>query len=335
MFRLLLGLVASLIAVVAPAIAQTVPVRIGYIPVLGTAQLFVADREGWLKQAGLDARFIPFDSGPNMIQALASGKLEIYVAGVAPLAVARSKGIDVKVVAATAIEEMTTVAGPRLAAFFKPGVTPAEAFKAFAAANGRPANLATQPPGSVPHTTLNHWLFVANQVAPSDVRITTMGIDATQQAVLAGAVDGATLREPAVTIVRSRDPAIKIVALGGDMFPDQPGTVVAVQAAFLDAHRKEIGMLVAAIVRANAKIKADPGSVVPAIEASLGKGLVSQDLILAALHSPATKFTADPDLIVASTKAMQAYQVKLGTLDKEYPLENLFDDSFYKQAAPK
>ncbi|MCW6507330.1 ABC transporter substrate-binding protein [Lichenifustis flavocetrariae] len=335
MFRLMIGLLACLYAAIAPATAETVPVRIGYIPVLGTAQVFVANREGWLKDAGLDVRFIPFDSGPNMIQGLASGKLEIYVAGVAPLAVARSKGVDVKVVAATAIEEMTTVAGPRLAAFFKPGVSPADAFKAFAQANGRPASMATQPPGSVPHTTLNHWLFETSKVATSDVRIITMGIDATQQAVLAGAVDGATLREPAVTIVRERDPHIKIVALGGDMFPSQPGTVIAIQGAFLKAHPVEVEKLVAAIIRANDQIQADPASVVPAIEASLGKGLVSNDLILAALRSPASKFTVDPDLIVASTKAMQAYQVKLGTLDKEYPLDDLFDDSFYKRAMSK
>ena len=320
------------LALALPAAAQTIPVRIGFIPVLGTAQIFVADHEGWLKDAGLEPRFIPFESGPNMIQALASGKLEIYVAGVAPLAVARSKGIDVKVVAATAIEEMTVVAGPKLAAFFKPGVAPADAFKAFARDIGRPAKLATQPPGSVPHTTLNHWLFEVVKTAPADVQIVTMGIDATQQAVLAGAVDGATLREPAVTIVRSRDPANAIVALGGAMFQNQPGTVVAVQGAFLAAHPAEIEKLVAAVVRATDKIKADPAIAVPSIEASLGKGLVSKDLILAALRSPASKFTADPDVIVESTRLMQAYQVKLGTLDKEYPLTGLFDDRFYKKA---
>ena len=335
MLRVIFALVACCFALARPATAETVPVRIGYIPVLGTAQVFVAEREGWLKEAGLDVRFIPFDSGPNMIQALASGKLEIYVAGVAPLAVARSKGIDVKVVAATAIEEMTTVAGPKLAEFFKPGVAPADAFKAFAQANGRPANVATQPPGSVPHTTLNHWLFETGKVAPSDVRIVTMGIDATQQAVLAGAVDGATLREPAVTIVGTREPRIKIVALGGDMFPSQPGTVVAIQGAFLKEHGPQVQKLVAAIVRADAQIRSQPASVVPAVQASLGKGLVSDDIILAALRSPASKFTVDPDVIVASTRAMQAYQVRLGTLDKEYPLEDLFDNSFYKQAMSK
>ncbi|WP_204313538.1 hypothetical protein, partial [Klebsiella michiganensis] len=64
-----------------------------------------------------------------MIQALASGTIDIYVAGVAPLGVARARGIDIKVVATTAVEEMTAVVTPKLARFFEAGVPPAEAFK--------------------------------------------------------------------------------------------------------------------------------------------------------------------------------------------------------------
>ena len=32
---------------------------------------------------------------------------------------------------------------------------------------------------------------------------------------------------------------------------------------------------------------------------------------------------------------MQAYQVKIGSLDKEYPLDGLFDPSFYEKAVGK
>ena len=66
-----------------------------------------------------------------MIQALASGTIDVYVAGIAPLAVARSKGIDVRVVAATAVEEMVFVAGPKLAPYFESAPNKAEALRAF------------------------------------------------------------------------------------------------------------------------------------------------------------------------------------------------------------
>ena len=323
---------ASLFA--APVAAQT-PLRVGYIPVLGTAQIFIAEQQGWLKEAGLDVKFTTFESGPNMISALASGTLDVYVAGVAPLAVARSKGVDVKVVASTAIDEMTVIVGGKLAEGFKPGANTAQVFKDFKAANGKPARLATQPPGSVPHTTLNHWLYEVSKVEKSDVEVLSMGIDATQQALLAGAVDGSTLREPAVTVSLQRDSKLKLVALGGQMFPKQPGTVVGVSGAFLTKNPDSVQKLVDAIVKATALIKSDPKTASVAVEKALGKGLVDNATFLKALTSPASTFVADPLAITESTKAMQTYQVKIGTLDKEIPLDGLFDGAFYAKATAK
>lgn len=331
--RSFLPLVAALTLglATAPAAAQTT-VRVGFIPVLGASPIFIVDKEGYAKQAGLDFKFTAFESGPVMIQALASGTLDVYVAGVAPLGVARSKGIDVKVVAATAVEEMTVAAGGKLSPYFKEGVAPAEAFKAFRAATGKPARLATQPPGSVPHTTLSNWLNEVTKTDKADVDVVPMGIDATQQALLSGAVDGATIREPTDTIVQQRDKRIKIVALGGQMFPDQPGTVVAVSGAFLQKNPEGVQKIVDGIVKAVNLIKTDPKRVAPAIEGALGKGLIDTDTIVAALASPASKFEANPSVIIDATKKMQAYQVSIGTLDKDVPLDGLFDPSFYAKA---
>lgn len=315
-----------------PAQAQT-QVRVGVIPVLGVAPIFVVDKEGLAKQAGFDLKFTTFESGPAMIQALASGTLDIYVAGVAPLGVARSKGIDIRVITATAIEEMTVAAGPKLAPYFKQGVTSAQALKDFKAATGKAARLATQPPGSVPHTTLVHWLNEVIKADKADYDIVPMGIDATQQALLAGAVDGATIREPTDTIVQARNPAIKIVALGGEMFPNQPGTVVAVSGAFLTKNRDGVQKLVDALVKADQLIKSDPKRVAPYVEAAIGKGIVETAIIEKALVSPASKFTADPRVIMEATAKMQSYQVSIGTLEKDVPLDGLFDVSFYEKAA--
>ena len=311
--------------------AQTL--RVGIIPILGAAPVIVLDKEGWAKQAGLDLTFITFESGPNMIQALASGTLDVYVAGVAPLAVARAKGIEVKVVTATAVEEIVMVAGPKLAGYFKPGISAGDALAAFKAEEGKAARLATQPAGSVPNTTLQHWLWEVAKTYKENAEVVPMGIDATQQALLTGAVDGATIREPAVTIVMQRNPGIKIVALGGEMFPNQPGTVVALSAK-VTKDPKLSQTIVDLVVKAVDLIKSDPDRVAPHIEAVLGKGIVDTATIRAALTSPASKFVADPDSIVEATRLMQAYQVKLGSLDKEYPLEGLFDASYFKRAKP-
>lgn len=317
-----------------PAAAQTVA-RTGIIPVLGVAPILIVDKEGWAKDAGLDLKFTTFESGPLMIQALASGTLDVYVAGVAPLGVARSKGIDIRVVTSTAVEEMTVAAGAKLSLFFKPGVSSAQALKDFRAANGKPARLATQPPGSVPHTTLVHWLSQVIKADKADFEILPMGIDATQQALLTGAVDGATIREPTDTIVQQRDSRIKIVALGGEMFPGQPGTVVAVSGAFLAKNPDAVQKLVDGLVKADALIKSNPKRVAPYVEAALGKGLIDTAIIEKALASPASKFAADPRAIMEATARMQTYQVSIGTLEKDVPLDGLFDPSFYIKAAAR
>ncbi len=313
--------------------AAPVAARIGVIPILAAAPVFIADREGWLRAAGLNTSYTTFESGPNMIQALASGTIDIYVAGVAPLGVARARGIDIKVVSTTAVEEMTAVVTPKLARFFEAGVAPAEAFKRYRATTGQAARMATQPAGSVPNTTLQHWLWEVTKTDKADATVVPMGIDATQQAVLVGAVEGATIREPAVTIVTQRDPGIKIVALGGEMFPNQPGTVVAVTAAFLQREPEKVQALVSGVVKAVALIKTDPAKVAPHVEQALGKGIVDVATIAKALVSPASKFTADPRSIIEATAALQRYQVKLGSLDREVPLDGLFETRFFERAS--
>ena len=332
MFRRLAGATVALLFVSTLAVAQTVPARVGVIPIVGASPLFVANGKGWAKEAGLDIKITTFESGPNMIQALASGTIDVYVAGVMPLAVARAKGVESKVVTATAVEEMVFVAGPKLASYFAPGVSAADALKAYRAKEGKPARLAAQPPGSVPNTTLQHWLWQVSKADKADAEIVSMGIDATQQAVLVGAVEGAAIREPALTIVQGRNPAIRLVATGGQMFPSQPGTVVAVTPAFAKAHPKEVQGLVDALVRSEKLLRDNPDEAAPLVEAALGKGIVDVATIRKALTSPASRFVTDPRAIVDATAKMQDYQVSIGTLDKAAPLEGLFDPSFYEKA---
>ena len=306
--------------------------RIGYIPVIGTAPIFVANGEGWLKDAGLTPTFTVFESGPNMIQALASGTIDLYVAGIAPLAVARSRGVDIRVVAATAIAENVFVAAPALAKFFTSGTTAAAAFKAHKAATGKAARLATQPAGSVPNTTLQYWLWEVAKADKADVEVLPMGIDATQQAVLAGAVEGAIVREPALTIIQTRNPGIKLIAGGEELFPGQPGTVVAASGAFITKNPDAVQKLVNSLVRAADLIAKSPDKAAPHVGAALGKGIVDPELIQKALVSPASKFQIDPRVIIEPSRAMQAYQVKLGSLEKELPFDGLFETQYYERA---
>lgn len=327
-----LGTLALLGSHPARAQAQPATVRVGYVPVIGASALFVIDGAGWAKEAGLDFRTTKFDSGPNAIQALASGTLDVLAIGVAPVAVARAKGIDVKVVAAGATGGSAFVAAPALADEFAIGAEPARAFAAFRARHGRPAKLATLPPGGVPTVALHHWLKIA-KVDKADVTVVQMGIEAVQQALLAGAVDGGTALEPSVTLVTERNPRLKRLVTAREMFPDIPGVVFAVTAAFERANPSGVEALVRMIVRATEVLKTNPAEAAPHVTAILGGGLIETATIAKAIASPAVSYVADPRAIVAATEAMLAYQVELGDFPAAPPTAGLFDPAYYVRVA--
>ncbi len=310
----------------AGAFAQNLTsVRIGYVPVIGASALYVVDRTGWAREAGLDLKLVRFDSGPSAIQALSSGTLDMLAIGVAPVAVARARGLDVKVVAAAGSGGSGFVASESLAASFAVNKDPTAAFAHFAKTQGRKAKLATLPPGGVPTVALHHWLWKIGKVSKDDVEIVAMGIDAVQQAMLAGSVDGATVLEPSATIVLQRNPKLKMLLTARDMFPDIPGVVMAATAAFEKASPEALEKMVGLFARATDLIRKNPAEAAKHVEAVLGGGLVDAATMEAALKSPAVDFIFDIRQIEAPTKALLAYQVEIGDFPTAPPTEGLFD----------
>ena len=309
--------------------AQTItPVRIGYVPVIGASALYVAERAGWAREAGLDLKLVRFDSGPAAIQALSSGTLDMLAIGVAPVAVARARGLDVKIVSAAGSGGSGFVASEALAASFAAHKDPALAFANFAKAQGRKAKLATLPPGGVPTVALHHWLWKIGKVAKDDVEIVALGIDAVQQAILAGSVDGATVLEPSATIVLQRNPKLKMLLTARDMFPDIPGVVMAATGAFEKAAPEALEKVVGLFARATDLIRKNPAQAATYVEAVLGGGLVDAPTMEKALKSPAVDFIFDIRQIEAPTKALLAYQVEIGDFPTAPSTDGLFDSRY-------
>ncbi|MCP1241055.1 ABC transporter substrate-binding protein [Acetobacter lambici] len=318
-------------------------IRIGYIPVLGSSALFVIDGEGWAKQAGLDVQLVRFTSGPQAIQALVAGRIDGYVAGVLPLLQARAHGVDVKVVATASIEELSVIARGALAQGIKPdvdgGLAPDDVkaiFARFKQDQTRLPRLAAQPAGSVPDTLLRYWLQKQLDFAQVNTVASIVGvdIDAAQQAFLAGAVDGAVLREPALTVVKTRLPDARILASGHSMMPDQPGSVLAIVKPDAPEHKVWAGTLTNLFVRATRLLAQHPDDAVPFVQKALGGGMLNDDVMKTALEHSASRFVSDPARIVESVKQLQEFEVSEGLLRKAEPVEDLFDTGLWQQAKP-
>ena len=319
------------------SLAQTapIPIRLGYVPVIGASSVFVLDGAGWAKQAGFDLKSVKFESGPNAIQAFTSGTLDLLAIGVAPVAVAKSRGLDVNIVAAAATGGSFFIASQALAAALRSGSDRAHGFADFHRLQGRPAKLATLPPGGVPTVALNYWLWKTGKVDRADVEIVTMGIDVIQQAMLAGTVDGATVLEPSATIVLARNPHLEAVATVNDMFPQIPGVVIAASGNFQRAHPDALVTVIKLAIRATDLIKSDPKQAAPYVQTALGGGLVDDAIMVKALTSPAINFVVDPRTIVGPAADLLAYEVELGDFKTAPPTDALFNSDFFVKATGK
>lgn len=327
---LLVALVVAGSAASSAGAADRVKADVGYMPILPDAQLFVGLKDGSIAKAGLDPHLISFQNGPAMVQALLSGQLDIAYFGIGPAMVARARGAKLRVVASNIIEQISFIALGDLAPYFDTG-DPSTAFARFARDKGRKARISTFPTGSVPQTVLQYWLRNTLHAKADGLDIISQGTAQVQQSLLTGAVDGAAILEPVVSIVEARRPDARVVASGADMFKDQPGAVLAVRESFIKAHPDVVRKLVAAHIAATQKLRAADPSAIDAVSQYVGGGRLPRPIVATAIKHSQTHFVANPHRIIDGTRRMYLFQKKLGTLHAKIDIKTLFDTDFYDQ----
>lgn len=304
-------------------------VDVAYLPLLGSAQLFVMEEEGWAKDAGLDLKLTQFSSGAAINQALASGDFDVAVMALAPVIVARASGIDLKVAAALHhVNSHAYIGAGKWAEVFAASAGPADAFKAFHEATGRPVKISTLPKGTLPDTAVKYYLMT-HKVAPEDYEIINQGSDQVLQSMLAGATDSVSLAEPLMTIISKRLPEAKIIAGGNDLMPGHPGFVFAVRESFIAAHPEATKALAAMVKRATLLIQNDPDRAAQAAMKYIGRGLLTKEVMTAAISSPWNPVAYDPRDITEGTMVMQEFQLSIGSQSRIVPIEELFRFGYF------
>ncbi|HEX7381938.1 MAG TPA: ABC transporter substrate-binding protein [Nevskiaceae bacterium] len=321
----LLGAALLLVGATAGARAAA-PVEVGYMPIIPDAQAFVVLGGETAANPLAKTHLVEFQDGPAIVQALLAGQLDVAYVGIGPAMVARTKGADIRIVASNIVDQINLLALGDLAPYFADG-EPATAFARFAAAKGRKPVITTFARGSTPAAVLEHWLKDVAHVDPASYRIVYQGAAQAQQALLVGAVDAATVPEPAASIVMARRPGAKIVVPGSRMFPDQPGAVLVVRQRLIDRDPTYVQELVDAQVAATRLLNEQPQKVLPAVQKYVGGGRLPANVVLAALRR--SHFEANPHRILASTQRMRDFQVQTGVLKGKLDVTRLFDTRFY------
>jgi NitT/TauT family transport system substrate-binding protein len=271
----------------APSAGQTVPIKIGYFPNVTHAPGLVADAEGFFtKRIGEGKVGIQsFNAGPDVIQALFGGSLDISYIGPSPTvtAYAQSGGEAVRVVSGATSGGASLVVTSDIAD----------------AAGLRGKVLATPQLGNTQDVALRYWLkeqgLVTTVEGGGDVKIQPQKNSAAVQAFKQGQIDGAWVPEPFASMM---------IAAGGKELVDErtlwPNgafvtTNIIVSKKFLDENPDTVRAFLEAHLDANAFIEQNPDKAQADVIAKI-KAITDQDTDPAAVASAWTKlsFTADP-----------------------------------------
>ncbi|MEO6033345.1 MAG: ABC transporter substrate-binding protein [Burkholderiaceae bacterium] len=313
------------LALLALQAARAAPqVQIGYMPIIADSQTFVV-AEGLTDRNPLaKARLVLFQSGPEIVQALLSGQLDVAYVGAGPAMVARAAGADVRFVAANMYGDARVLALGNFAPYFK-NATPAQAIARFTKEKGRRPVITTFPIGSGPAASLRIWLRDQTKAGLDSVQIVYQGENQVVQSLLTGAVDGTVSPDPAMDIVMARQPDAKIV----DLVPNSPGAGLLVRERLIQSNPEYVRELVRAQLQATQLLRDDPKSAAVAVQKHVGGGRLAMDIVLTSLSH--LTYDADPRRLQRDAAKLYEFQTSVGVFKRKLEVSELFDARFYDE----
>ena len=330
--KMVIGLLLGGLLSAVPGKARAeVTLEMAYMPIVPCAQLFVIEGMGWAKKAGINLKLTRFSSGPAIVQAIASGKMDLMCFGIGPAMVTRGKGIKLKVIAAGIVNQIAVIAQGDLVGYFDKYGNTAKALRTFAKDKGRKPKIASFPKGSVPDTVTRHWLLRQLKMDLDEVELIGMGASKVQQALLTRSVDAAGILEPILTIVKSKLKGSKVVTGPGDMMPGQPGSTIAAREHVIAKYRDTLVKFVELHIKATELLINDPAAAAPHVRNFIAKGLIDVETIQASLESPSSNFVANPADILSDTRYMHDFQ-KSEKIKTKVSVDGLFDITIYQDA---
>jgi NitT/TauT family transport system substrate-binding protein len=206
-------------------------VRVGVTTALTTAALYIAQKNGYFKNEGLNVQFIEFDSAANMVAPLGNGQLDAG-AGVisAGLYNAVSRGIDVRVVADLGSDPLGYGFQELI---LRPDLVKSGRYKGVKDLKG--LTLSMPAPGIATASQLAHLMRTVG-LSFKDVKVVYMSNPDAIIALKNGSIDGSLMPEPGPTIAAKLGAAVKI--MGDDSYyPNQQIAAILYGSTLLKTHR--------------------------------------------------------------------------------------------------
>jgi NitT/TauT family transport system substrate-binding protein len=238
---LIVALTATLFAQSSHAQEKKAVVRIGYVPVLIYAPLYLAQEKGYFAKEGIDAQLTPVQGGSDSVVQLAAGNFDAAVGGIgAGLLNAANKGLDFKIVAPMHAERKPLSTSLVISA------KRAEEFKSVKDLKGKTISI------NATGAATEYWLAEAlrlNGLTYADVKITQVGFANVPAALENKSIDAAMLGDP-ITTQQVEKGVVKILAddfidgfyatylyMGSPLLKDRPAVAEGFMRAYLQATR--------------------------------------------------------------------------------------------------
>jgi NitT/TauT family transport system substrate-binding protein len=192
----------------APASGEPVSIRLGYVPVMIYAPLFVAQERGYFAEEGLQVELTPVQGGSDSVVQLAAGNFDAAVGGAgAGLFNAANRGVTFTIVAPMH-QERPPLTSPLVISAKRAGE-----IKSVADLRGKKVSI------NATGAATEYWLGQAlekNGLTMADIQLETVAFPQVPAALENGSLDAAILGEPLATINKDQG----IVAVLADDFID-------------------------------------------------------------------------------------------------------------------
>ena len=307
-----------------PATSQVTQVRVGYVPVLIYAPLFVAIEKGYFQAVGIESVLTPLVGGADIISQTVAGNFEAGLGGMGAAALnAARRNLDFRIVSSHHTESppLTT-----------PLVVPKRKLEDGTVA--RVADLKGKKVGiNARGSATEYWLNAAltkGGLSMRDVEVVALPFDQTVAALEGGSLDASLLPEPMATLAEQRG---LIARLSEDFLIDAQGTVIFYNLAWARREADLATRWLAAWLRGARDLQGD-GYSQPANAAIIEQYTrVPQDVVRQARpprHDPNGRLNLD------DMRAQQAFFMETGSLTYSDPIDlTTIVDTSYAEAATR
>lgn len=216
----------------ARAATQMQQVSVGIANTSADVSIFIADKEGYFRDAGIDVQLIPFNSAAQMIAPLGAGELEVGSGTVAAgLYNAVARGINIKVVA----DKASVTKGYEYSTLVvRKDLVDKGLYKSLKDLKGM--TIATAAEGAGSESSLNEALKKGG-LKFSDVNVVHMGFPEELSALSNKAIDAGITNEPTLSRIISQGIAVR--ASPDVIYPGQQTAVLLYSGDFANK-RKEV-----------------------------------------------------------------------------------------------